>query len=190
MSLIIPGKVMDYVDNGKVDVKISFLKFGPSQFKNVVKMIRTGVIHGDGVPATIARRIRSAHSLPILGFMYSNTPQWRNCDESDTAQFLPTLKAAALATFMIRGSLPQEKPSWITHVDWNERLERGRQHQKDAINALDTHSSAGSSESIARKYATQLNKVKLRITPEVEAIANAIEDGSSTHYTMQYPYYN
>jgi hypothetical protein len=189
MSLNISSKIMDYVDGGRVNVPISFALFGPTQFKNLTKMIRTGVIHGNGVPATIAKRIRKTHSLPILGFEYNSSPAWEKCDTADTAQFLPVLKAAALATYMIENKNEGTKPGWMPNSQWEEQVAYRRNKLKEGIVALDRHAPDGYGVSISRKYATQLNKVKLRTTPEVEAIAKSIEDGTTTNFVLQYPYH-
>jgi hypothetical protein len=191
MSLNIPGELMSFVEGGRIDVPISLNKFGPTQFKSLLKMIRTGVIHGYGVPAQIASRIRREYNQPIAGFSSNDYVCWENCNEDDTAKFLPQVKGAALATFMMGETTHSRgKPTWWTDSEWNKMQIETRERKKEAIAELDTHSKRGQFNGVDRKFARFFTKVKLSTAPEVEAIAKSIEDGTTAKYHMPYPNYH
>lgn len=149
-----------------VVIKLAFDKFGPIQKKNIIKGLRTGVVHGYHESAQIVRNERYKHSLPIAGFMGKDEFCWRNLKQP-----IPDLEKTLTGALVAHKLTTREKDWRLRHID-------------SEMNCVsETAASLWSSCScIKPKFAPSLKKLNFGTNPELEALATGIENGTIKTY--------
>jgi hypothetical protein len=149
-----------------VMIKLAFDKFGPIQKKNIIKGLRTGVIHGHHESAQIVKNERAKHKLPIAGFLGEDTFCWQYLKEP-----IPDLEKT-LTGALVAYKLTTREQGWRWH---------GVEGEIEVISK--TAASLWSSCSFIKpKFAPSLKKLNFGTNPELEALATGIENGTIKTY--------
>lgn len=158
------------VDGADIIIKLDLAKFGPTQRKNIIKGLRTGVVHGHHESARIVRYERSKHNLPIAGFMGSESFSWRDLPTPIPPHMKSTFISALVANKLTQAG--KNSDHWYI---------RGIERE---LESLDEHSEwdSGWVSHIKPKHAKSLRQLNFGTNAELEALAASIENGTTTTY--------
>lgn len=179
MSLSIPQKILDV--SSKVSVEIDLDKLGPRQKTSLVKMLRTGHVAGNGVPAQLAVMIRGqlgAETVQITkGWIASNTVKVN----AGTDSLKQTLRVALVASKLDPENKIYTDPRYQNH--WHSQECR----DNDALMMSDDFTEPDYTvHTISKRSLNIVKKHKLSTPQAVLDIANNIETGVTKTFSLNY----
>lgn len=167
-SVHIPKSILSVAENECVSVLIALSKLGKTQTKSLYKMLLTGIIHGKGVPARIARGIREEHCLPTAGIIDYGYFKWKQVDE---ASFFTAVTAAIVGAMLAGDSTNKgRRANWLTGL-------------KRAIAANDSY---GEHYGLSRRFLKTLDTVDLGSSDEVRKLVLGMQSGAITTYSLRF----
>ena len=102
MSLYIASAILKAASS--VNVTLSLDKLAPRQRTSLARMLKTGHIKGEGVPAFIAKRIRIQEGLPVICFAKHNYFKWENIRTDSLDDFFDRFTAGGVVGRMQEGT--------------------------------------------------------------------------------------
>ena len=102
MSLYITSAILKAASS--VNVTLSLDKLAPRQRTSLARMLKTGHIKGEGVPAFIAKRIRIQEGLPVICFAHHNSFKWENIRTDSLDDFFDRFIAGSVVARMQEGT--------------------------------------------------------------------------------------
>lgn len=102
MSLYITSAILKAASS--VNVTLSLDKLAPRQRTSLARMLKTGHIKGEGVPAFIAKRIRIQEGLPVICFAKHNYFKWENIRTDSLDDFFDRFTAGGVVGRMQEGT--------------------------------------------------------------------------------------
>ena len=126
MSLYIASAILKAASS--VNVTLSLDKLGQRQRTSLARMLKTGHIKGEGVPAFIAKRIRIQEGLPVICFAKHNFFKWENIRTDSLDDFFDRFTAGGVVGRMQEGTHAWMHERWMhENIDSaiQERLQTG-----------------------------------------------------------------
>ena len=121
MSLYITSAILKAASS--VNVTLSLDKLGQRQRTSLARMLKTGHIKGEGVPAFIAKRIRIQEGLPVICFANHNYFKWENIRTDSLDDFFDRFTAGGVVGRMQEGTRAWMHESIDSAIQ--ERLQTG-----------------------------------------------------------------